>query len=91
MMKKIFAVALLLATCACSSIDTATMNGKTVVTSTHVAPVIFTAVGAPTSKCLADLDAQGVTQVNSVAGPNENAPFLSRISGPEMCQAIGTK
>ena len=91
-MKKIFAVVLLLATCACSSIDNAKFGGKDVVTSTRVAPVIFGGFGAPASKCLADLDNEGVKHVDHVSGPNGgDEAFLSRLSSLEICQAVGTK
>jgi len=76
---------------ACASVDTAKMNGKDVVTATRVAPVIFGAMGAPTSKCLADLNTAGVKSVETVLGSNEEMPFISRLSNVEMCQATGSK
>jgi hypothetical protein len=74
----------------CASVNTATVDGKTVVTSTEVAPVIFTVMGAPLSKCLGALAKEGVTTVVDADGPNENL-LISRISNLESCQATGTK
>jgi hypothetical protein len=76
---------------ACASIDKTKMNGKNVVISTRMAPVIIGMWGAPTSKCLADLNEKGVTTVDTVTGSNEKAPFLSRLSSVEGCQAVGSK
>ena len=77
-------------TTGCAGINTATVDGKTVVTSTNASPVILTAMGAPLSKCLSALATEGVTTVVDADGPNENW-LISRISGLEMCQATGTK
>ncbi len=74
----------------CAGINTAEVGGKTVVISTRAAPVILTALGAPLSKCLADLNDEGVTQVVDADGANENL-LISRISGFEVCQASGVK
>jgi hypothetical protein len=73
----------------CSSINTATVNGQEIVTSTEAAPVIFTAWGAPTEKCLTALNAEGVkTVVDADGGPGL---WISRISNWETCQVSGTK
>ena len=77
-------------TTGCASINTATVAGKTVVTSTNMAPVIFTALGAPLSKCLGALAKEGVTTVVDADGPNEDF-LISRITNVEACQATGTK
>ena len=84
-------IAVLLLTCACASIDRSKVNGKEVVTSTRVNLVLLGAMGAPTSKCLADLDKEGVKTVEAVSGANENGSILSRLSGVEGCQATGSK
>jgi uncharacterized protein YcfL len=91
-MSKILVACLVLASLAtgCASVQTTQLNGQTVVISTHAAPVIFTAIGAPLSKCLKDLDANGVTTVVDADGPNEDL-LISRISGSESCQATGVK
>ena len=77
-------------TTGCASVNTAKVDGKDVVTTTHAAPVIFTAMGAPLSKCLTSLNENGVKTVVDADGPNEDF-FISRISGSEACQATGTK
>ena len=91
-MKKVLCVLFATAMMAsgCASVNTATVDGKTVVTATRAAPVILTALGAPLSKCLADLQAKGVSTVVDADGANENL-MISRISGLEACQATGVK
>ena len=92
MKKIVITIAALFLATACASIDKSSMNGKDVVTSTHMAPVIFGMWGAPAEKCLADLNKEGVKSVETVlAASNEKSPFLSRISGTEACQASGSK
>ncbi|MEQ8353088.1 MAG: hypothetical protein RH862_16490 [Leptospiraceae bacterium] len=94
-MKKIGLTMSLLAALAlfnCASIDKTTVKGKEVVTSTHAAPVIFTALGAPVTKCLDDLDEEGVTTVTNANGAPTNGLFsISRLTGSEQCQATGVK
>ena len=90
-MKKVFAMicAAGFLAAGCSSINTATVNGQEIVTSTEAAPVIFTAWGAPTEKCLSALNAEGVKTVVDADGGN--GFWFSRISGWETCQASGSK
>ena len=75
----------------CKSIDKTKISGKDAVVATQASPVIFTALGATAQSCIDALSAEGVTEVKSANGISENAPFLSRLSGFEMCQATGTK
>jgi uncharacterized protein YceK len=85
-------IAVLLLTCACASIDRSKVNGKEVVTASRANIVLFGVIGgAPTSKCLADLEKEGAKTVESVAGANEDGPILSRLSTIEGCQATGSK
>ena len=76
----------------CASIDKTSVNGKEVVTATRAAPVIFPVLGAPVTKCLDDLNDQGVSTVNNAAGAPTGGLFsISRLTGSESCQATGTK
>jgi uncharacterized membrane protein len=84
-------IAVLLLTCACASIDQSKVNGKEVVTASRMNLVILGVMGAPTSKCLADLEKEGVKTVASVTGANDEASILSRLSAIEGCQATGSK
>tara|TARA_B100001939_G_scaffold348121_1_gene372815 strand:+ start:6401 stop:6688 length:288 start_codon:yes stop_codon:yes gene_type:complete len=76
----------------CASIDKTSVNGKEVVTATRAAPVIFTVLGAPVTKCLDDLNEENVTTVANASGAPTNGLFsISRLTGSESCQATGTK
>lgn len=95
MIKKIGISLCLVATAAafsCASIDQTSVNGKQVVTATRSAPVILTAIGAPVTKCLDDLNEAGVTTVTNANGaPTHGLYSISRLTGSESCQATGTK
>ena len=77
-MKKVLCVLFATAMMAsgCASVNTATVDGKTVVTATRAAPVIVTALGAPLSKCLADLQAKGVKTSQTVPIVPSSRPDL---------------
>ena len=83
----------------CKSIERSSVNGKEVVVANQMNPVIFTVWGAPVSKCLADLEAEGVkevTQAESGVGAGvwigKGGLFSSsRLSSTEYCRATGTK
>ena len=76
----------------CKSIDKTNVGGKTVVTASQMQPVIFTAMGAPVTACLDDLEAEGVKNVTNANGAPTGGLFIvSRLSGSEQCQATGTK
>ncbi|MCB1140052.1 MAG: hypothetical protein KDK23_14920 [Leptospiraceae bacterium] len=76
----------------CASIDKTSVNGKEVVTATRAAPVILTAIGAPVTDCLDDLNKEGVSTVTNANGaPTKGLFSVSRLTGSENCQATGVK
>ncbi|MCX7633941.1 MAG: hypothetical protein N2Z22_11480 [Turneriella sp.] len=74
----------------CRSVDKTKIAAKDAIVATQVAPVIFGAIGASAQDCLDALSREGVTEVKSVNGMNENF-LISRLSSLELCQATGTK
>lgn len=76
----------------CKSIDKAKVGGKEVVVASQYNIVIFTALGAPVTACLDDLNKEGVTTVtNSNGAPTGGLFSTYRLSSAEGCQAAGTK
>lgn len=94
-MKKLIvlaAVAASLVAVNCKSIDKSKVGGKEVVVASQMNLVIFTALGAPVSACLDDLNKEGVTNVANAAGAPTGGLFSTyRLSSVEGCQAAGTK
>lgn len=91
-MKKILLIAVasivMLSLSNCKFVDTNTVGGKTVITSSNMSPQVFGALeGASVGVCLGDLNSNGVTQVNNAGGSPKGAVS----SGSESCQATGTK
>ena len=86
----------------CKSVDKANVGGKEVIVASEMNPVIFTVWGAPVTKCIEAVKAEGATKIananQSIVGNLGALPAgtnglysSSRLSSTEACQATGIK